>query len=320
MNSKLTRLLITGCMLALLVGSFDSVAQEKKIELDVEIHSDVERTFKILGSKSAFGKVVKGAPFSATAVTETIQTLGDGNQIIQKNETTLYRDTEGRTRTEQTLGTIGKWTAGGQAQQLITIYDPVADFSYNLDPHNRIANKSRLEFTEIKMAVSLKEEQLKASPPGGAPPPKTPGKGEKNIMKVTGPVEITADSMAVDGEKNIISVRDSEARRKKIESLGREVIEGVEVEHTRTTFTIPAGEIGNTLPIEVVDETWYSPELQIVVMSKHRDPRSGEKTYRLININRSEPDRAMFEVPSDYTIKEEKLPPAKKAIVIIDEK
>jgi hypothetical protein len=196
----------------------------------------------------------------------------------------------------------------------------VADFSYNLDPHNRIANKSKLVFTEIKMAVSLKEEQVKASPPGGAPPPKTPGKEEKNILKVIGPVEITADSIAVDGEKNMISVRDSEARRKKTESLGRQVIEGVEVEHTRTTFTIPAGEIGNTLPIEVVDETWYSPELQLVVMSRHRDPRSGETTYQLININRSEPDRAMFEIPADYTIKEEKLPPTKKKIVIIDEK
>jgi len=100
--------------------------------------------------------------------------------------------------------------------------------------------------------------------------------------------------------------------RRKTEILNKQTIEGVEVEGKRTTLTIPAGEIGNTLPIEVVDETWYSPELQLLVLSKHSDPRSGETTYRLININRSEPDRALFEVPADYTVKENPLLPIKK--------
>ena len=39
-------------------------------------------------------------------------------------------------------------------------------------------------------------------------------------------------------------------------------------------------------------------------MSKHTDPRVGENTYRLTGINRSEPSRTLFELPSDYTIKE----------------
>src|SRR5262249_21143634 len=100
-----------------------------------------------------------------------------------------------------------------------------------------------------------------------------------------------------------------DAGQRKTESLGTQTIEGVSAEGTRTTLTIPAGEIGNTLPIEVVDETWYSPELQITVMTKHRDPRSGENTYRLTNINRSEPDRSLFEVPADYTVSENKMLP-----------
>lgn len=94
----------------------------------------------------------------------------------------------------------------------------------------------------------------------------------------------------------------SSGGRRKTESLPRQNIEGVAAEGTRHTLTIPAGEIGNTLPIEVVDETWYSPELQVVVMRKHRDPRTGETIYRLTNLKRSEPDRALFEVPADYTI------------------
>jgi hypothetical protein len=68
--------------------------------------------------------------------------------------------------------------------------------------------------------------------------------------------------------------------------------------------TIAAGEIGNERAIEIVSERWYSPELQTVVMTRHTDPRFGETVYRLTNINRSEPDKPLFQVPSDYTVKE----------------
>ncbi len=95
-----------------------------------------------------------------------------------------------------------------------------------------------------------------------------------------------------------------ESKNAKKESLGKQNIEGVEAEGTRYTITIAAGEIGNEAPINIVSETWYSAELQTVVMSRHSDPRMGENTYRLTNINRSEPPHALFELPSDYTIKE----------------
>jgi hypothetical protein len=69
-------------------------------------------------------------------------------------------------------------------------------------------------------------------------------------------------------------------------------------------MTIPAGQVGNELPIQVVSESWFSAELQAVVLSKHSDPRMGETTYRLIGINRSEQARSLFEVPADYKIEE----------------
>jgi hypothetical protein len=64
--------------------------------------------------------------------------------------------------------------------------------------------------------------------------------------------------------------------------------------------------IGNERPINIVSERWYSPELQIVVMTKQSDPRFGETTYRLTSINRTEPARNLFEVPADYTLKTER--------------
>src|ERR1051325_11555120 len=69
------------------------------------------------------------------------------------------------------------------------------------------------------------------------------------------------------------------ATEAKTESLGKKTIEGVEAEGTRSTITIPAGQIGNDQPVEIVSERWYSPELQVVVLSKHTDPRMGEHTY-----------------------------------------
>jgi hypothetical protein len=90
----------------------------------------------------------------------------------------------------------------------------------------------------------------------------------------------------------------------KTESLGTKTIEGIQAEGTRSTLTIPAGQIGNDQPVEIVSERWYSPELQVVVLSKHTDPRVGEHVYRLTNISRSEPAKSLFDVPSDYTVTE----------------
>jgi hypothetical protein len=86
------------------------------------------------------------------------------------------------------------------------------------------------------------------------------------------------------------------------EELGVQNIEGVDAEGSRTITTIPAGAIGNERPIEIIYEKWYSKELQLVVMSKHSDPRFGEQTYLLKNIIRSEPDPSLFSLPTGYKL------------------
>ena len=86
--------------------------------------------------------------------------------------------------------------------------------------------------------------------------------------------------------------------------------EGVEAEGTRTRTVIPAGEIGNEREIEIVSERWYSPELQVVVSSRHSDPRLGETSYRLQNLSRGEPDKALFEVPAGFKVSD--TPPHKR--------
>jgi hypothetical protein len=87
-------------------------------------------------------------------------------------------------------------------------------------------------------------------------------------------------------------------------SLGTQMMNGVSAQGTRTTRTIAAGAIGNEKPIVITVERWYSPDLQMNVMIKRSDPRTGDNVFQLTNIVRSEPDASLFQVPSDYTVKE----------------
>ena len=99
--------------------------------------------------------------------------------------------------------------------------------------------------------------------------------------------------------------RPTDAANSKIESLGRQLVSGVLADGTRTTVTIPAGQIGNTQPIQIVRETWYSPELQLTVLSKRSDPRSGDSVFQLNNLSRAEPPSTLFVVPADFRVTEQ---------------
>ena len=234
---------------------------------------------------SAVRSVVKGAPYSAEAITEMKQTLSDGNRIIRKNTASVYRDSEGRTRREQKLGAIGPWAAQGEAAEMIFIHDPVADVHYVLSPADRTARKMTPPRFEASHSEAEPEEQTGFHWIDG----EDTAHGEAGH-------DVTI-SLAAEGYR-------SAAQQVSIESLGTRMIEGVEAEGTRSTMTIPAGEIGNELPIEIVSERWYSAELQTLVASNRNDPRFGEHVYRLIHIQRVEPLPSLFQVPSDYTIQE----------------
>jgi len=89
------------------------------------------------------------------------------------------------------------------------------------------------------------------------------------------------------------------------QNLGAGTIEGIAVTGTRRTVTWPAGSRGNDRPLTVVNETWFSPDLKIVVLNKSDRPDSGEQTQKLTNLSRSEPDPSLFQPPADYSIVDE---------------
>src|SRR5215510_4609293 len=87
------------------------------------------------------GQVIKGAPYSADAVTETIQTLGDGNRIVRNSSSKIYRDGAGRTRREQAMKVLGPWAVSGEVPVMIAINDPVSGVFYNLNSSSKTAHK-----------------------------------------------------------------------------------------------------------------------------------------------------------------------------------
>ena len=264
--------------------------------------------FVFIATENFSGKVVKGAPYSAEAVTESIQTLSDGNRIVNKFTSQVYRDSEGRTRREQTLKGLGGVGTGEEPLQTIFINDPVTGTSYSLDSRTHTAHKSmpfnfrimksdkpgenQFEFRAAQGAGATSNVIVTTQvAPGQRLPP--PGAGDHFEIRTEGTAGFALRTKPAPG---------NEVK----EQLGKQLIEGVEAEGTRTTITIPAGEIGNERAIQIVSERWYSPELQLVVMTRHSDPRSGETTYKLTNINRTEPAKTLFEVPAGFTIREMK--------------
>jgi len=346
-------------------------------------------------------KPVKGAPYTADAVTETIQVLGDGNRIVRRNLSSIARDSEGRTRKEQSLGNIGPWPTDQPATRVF-ISDPVLGISWILDPKAMTATKTMPQSFERvtmrspmpakiaektaeaiakKVSVSggvLQGSAIAKAQPEYPPVAKAAGvQGAVQVMIVVDeqgnvltvdvvsghpllreaaakaaqqwkfkPTELSGNAVKVQGTLTFnftldpppppstnsappavhtgaaiipqggtfysaasgMSFPKMEAKH---EDLGKQVIEGVECVGTRIVNTIPADAIGNERPIEIVFERWFSNELQVVMMTRNSDPRSGETIYRLTNVIRKEPSADLFKLPGDYSVVEPTMMPAK---------
>jgi hypothetical protein len=216
-------------------------------------------------------ETVKGAPYSAEVISQSIQTLSDGNRIVRTTTSRVYRDGEGRVRREEDRpsGSAG-----------ITITDPVAGLSWvlNADNHTARQSPSGVRFYSASLDQNSELERISL------------------FLNGQPQVFTAARTFTVAGGRGANVEQNAEER------LSPRVIEGVRVEGTRRTSTIAAGAIGNERPIVATTEEWTSPELKVLVLSEHADPRTGTSTYKLVNLKRAEPAASLFQVPVDYTI------------------
>jgi hypothetical protein len=268
------------------------------------------------------GRTVKNAPYSAEAISESIQHLQDGNQIVRKNSTLHYRDSAGRTRMEV--------RDDKGAVRNITINDGEA--TWILNPEKKTAMKVGVPRDVARMASEHARAAAEKAREGAMKAREHAAGDAKVAADANGRVMVFRNVERVHGEEhrkvaedvrikvlsNLDQMKDLNVRvaplvagamadsrytrNSTTKDLGAKEVEGVKAEGKQRSYEIPAGQIGNKNPIVVSSETWYSPDLRMTVYSRHSDPRSGERTYRLANLKRDEPAAALFAVPSDYTV------------------
>jgi hypothetical protein len=245
-------------------------------------------------------RTTKNLPYSADATTEFVQVLADGNRIARRSVTRIFRDSEGRVRRENVR-------PDGSVES-ISISDPVTGRTVVLDPDRKIASTQSFRFSTFENgqgavmnsgasgAVVARGRGASAEPIGEKL--QRAAEEKRRLEEEIRRAQPAVASAAGPGERVRMRISAQSADR---QELGEQAIEGVVARGSRTTTTIAAGAIGNDLPIRIVSEEWFSSELQVLVQTKHSDPRSGETTYTLSNIVRQEPVHSLFEVPPDYT-------------------
>jgi hypothetical protein len=313
-------------------------------DANVVISSAISDAFSQFGSVSATvsGRQIKNAPYSAEVINERIQTMQDGNQIVKRTSQLQFRDSAGRTRSEVRdengeTRVINIFDAVDGNRFVLTPKTKVAS-KFTIDRNLQ----KRVEELREKAKSQAKDGKSTVIT-GGAPGEEivihrseTPRVGGGNelreevkvrVVRATegGPTNVKSSSanivtsgreanMSFSGVGEASSIVSNQfmnsfqdrkwSTKATTRELGTKDIEGVRADGKLRSYTIPAGEIGNKNPITVTTETWYSPELQLTVYSKHSDPRAGDTIYRLANVKRSEQALSLFAVPDGYQVKE----------------
>jgi hypothetical protein len=250
--------------------------------------------------------VTKNAPFTADENGETVRLMPDGNRIVQSWTGTMARNSQGRIRRDIKSGEVGDAASrpfifgGGIVSPGIVAVgagDAASQiYLSKVDAENAAAARTIVTRpTEGQSGLTLVT---------------TTGNDEESRHVLLTKIESAAAAKAgthvssemlgraaVESEavRAILpkSVENSKWQTRK-ESLGTRDFGGVQADGVRLITTIAVGAIGNEREIEMTSETWFSKELGVVVYSKRIDPRVGETTYQMTNIQRVEPDASLF--------------------------
>ena len=227
-------------------------------------------------------------PYTATKKTTLVQKLADGTTITRVTTETEARDSQGRTMHQQSMT--------GLPGRNVTHTDV-------MDPSTRTTTMWMSTGKEATR-THMPDPQRMQTPSGSMGNGTDAGVGSgvmggvvtssSVVASVTGSVGVGMDGV----DPNLRPAR-------KTEKLGGKTIAGIYAEGVRMTITYPIGFMGNDRPIVNVREIWTSPDLRLVVLNTDDDPRSGLRTIELTNLDRAEPDPALFQVPEGYTIKDQ---------------
>jgi hypothetical protein len=279
------------CIAVFAVSIFATLGTEAQSPLDgsstqVRMHTETSSNSAMLG---ALMSPVAGKPYAAEKVTRSEWHLADGTVITHEADTKIARDGEGRIREEiehTNAASIGGKQMNHTAES-VTIADPVSH-SLLIMSGPKPTMALRMQMPDFANTVSR---------------PRTGGMAGMLASPPPAPVRL---GVATGSSANVGLARGSGTARDEVrtEDLGKQSLAGLLVKGTRTSTTIPLGEIGNDRPITITHEEWYSPDLKVVVRSEDSDPRSGTQTMELQGLTLGEADPALFRAPVGVTVRE----------------
>jgi hypothetical protein len=224
----------------------------------------------VTGATFTFGGNT-GLPFSADVVEENDKFLADGNHIHYEVHGKVFRDSEGRMRTETEAPVFN---SDSKPFVHINITDLVEGRIIFLDVEHKTATVTLLGRPTAQAALASPKDSADQNP-------KVQPEPTVAIHPSTPPTPDPAP-----------------------EDLGTSQIEGFTVQGTRSTHIMNAGVIGNDKPIATTTERWFSTEFKVDLVNISDSPEAGKHVRKLVNIRAGEPDPLLFQVPPDFKVKE----------------
>jgi hypothetical protein len=206
-----------------------------------------------------------GLPYSAkeTITYPTHLHTADGPLVEYKEVHLLWRDAEGRTRTE----TVGNTRSGAEYHHVM-VYEPVKRATWTWFSGNESVSKI-----------------VHVRPFGDSEAP------------------ARCWAMPVLSKENTVRHDPVSGTTTTIEMLPPETINGILVLGDRQTTLTSAGAHDNKGEIKMTHESWISPDLGIMVRHTIDSQRTGKFVSELSDIKRSVPDPALFKVPDGYEMR-----------------
>ena len=217
-------------------------------------------------------------PYTAEFKITTVRTLANGTTLTRESTETRAVDRDGRA---MTMTKEAPLSADQAAVTRVHVQDPVEGMNSNWDSQQSKA-------TIVKAPPADQHQGCWATESGryhwrfgaGAQPRQaTPVKNAAAIPPARPKPEVV--------------------------DLGNTTIEGVEAHGTRTTYTIPAGEIGNDAPLLRTYESWWGTTFGLLLREVNDDPESGKRTREVVSLSLGDPDPALFQPPEGYEVKTE---------------
>ena len=243
--------------------------------------------------------VVIHAPYSAEMVSTFDKVLPSGKHVHGETHGKAYRDSQGRTRKDaDAVGASGAEPNG----VLVFIVDPVEHRNIELDSRTMTAHVSPWQVATKPIAVTG------SPPPGGSTESAGAAAASSTALSATlaapasvAPVLAGPGEMPTDGP----AVGAAEKKTLTSEDLGTREMEGLTVWGTKLTVMTHAPDSENGRSNAVVLKTvveWEARDMGVVVLKETDDARSGHFATKLVHIVRTEPDAALFQIPTGYSV------------------